>query len=201
MEITMRRRSIASVFVCSMVAFGCGPAPADAPKAQVSGSGDSTTVTMPTGLSITVPKDWKPQPASGMRQAQWTLAKAEGDPEDASLVVYHFGGQGGSVDANVERWYGQFERPDGKSVKDSAKVEKKDVSGLKLTIVDVSGTYVAPPMPGQGEKSNKPGQRMLAAVVEGEGGPWYLKLLGPEKSVLKHEKEFQAALGTLALKK
>src|SRR5262249_52957498 len=123
----MLRRSIASLLACPLiaVAFGCAPSSSDAPKALV--SGDSTTTTLPTGLSITVPKDWKSQPASGMRQADWKIEKAEGDVDDAELVVYHFGsGQGGSVDANIERWYGQFERPDGKSVKDSAKVDKKE---------------------------------------------------------------------------
>lgn len=69
--------------------------------------------------------DWVAEkPSSNMRLAQYKLPKAEGDTEDASLVLYFFGSnQGGSVQANLERWISQIEQPDGSSSKDKAKSE------------------------------------------------------------------------------
>ena len=67
-----------------------------------------------------------------MRVAQYRLPKAEGDTEDASLVLYYFGqGQGGSTAANIERWVGQMKQADGGSSKDKAKEENFEVNGLK----------------------------------------------------------------------
>src|SRR5262245_10812734 len=57
-----------------------------------------------------VPESWKVRPTtSGMRVAEWTIPGPDGDAE---LVVYHFGAGGaGSVEANLDRWVGQFEEP------------------------------------------------------------------------------------------
>ena len=43
-------------------------------------------------------------PNKPMRKAQYTLPRAEGDGEDATLIVHYFGGQGGSREVNLERW-------------------------------------------------------------------------------------------------
>ena len=57
-------------------------------------------------LKFKVPPGWvEEERTSSMRLAQYKLPKAEGDTEDASLVLYYFGqGQGGSVTANIDRW-------------------------------------------------------------------------------------------------
>ena len=48
-------------------------------------------------------------PSSSMRVGQYKLPKSEGDKEDASLVLYYFGAtQGGSPQANIDRWIGQI---------------------------------------------------------------------------------------------
>src|SRR5689334_20553523 len=100
------------------------------------------------GLSFSTPPGWhSTPPASSMRIAQFTLPRAEGDAADAELVVYFFGGSGGSVDANIERWTGQMQQPDGKPVA-SVKRDTVHANGLTITLIDVSGTYVAETMPG-----------------------------------------------------
>src|SRR5256885_11676682 len=91
------------------------------------------------------------QPTSSMRVGQYLLPKAAGDPEDASLVVYFFGGGGGSVQANLDRWISQMAQPDGSASKDKAKVTSSTINGLKVTLLDVSGTYQAETAPGAGE--------------------------------------------------
>ncbi len=44
---------------------------------------------------------------------------------------------GGGVEANVDRWIGQFEG----ATKNDAKIEKKEVAGTKIHVVDISGTF------------------------------------------------------------
>ena len=96
-------------------------------------------------LHYKAPDGWvKEQTSSSMRVAQYKLPKAEGDPEDALLVVYYFGAtQGGAVQANIDRWISQMQQPDGGAAKDKAKTETSTVNGLKVTSVDVAGTYTA----------------------------------------------------------
>src|SRR5215204_6498781 len=101
-------------------------------------------VSQKSELKFTVPAGWIEEPrSSSMRVAQYKLPKIAADTEDASLVLYYFGqGQGGTAAANVERWVDQMKQADGSAVKD-AKEERFETNGLKVTTVDVSGTYVA----------------------------------------------------------
>lgn len=144
-----------------------------------------------TELKFKVPAGWvEEERTSSMRVAQYKLPKAPGDTEDASLVLYYFGqGQGGSAAANVERWIGQMKQADGSAAKD-AKQESFETNGLKVTMVDVSGTYVAETAPGSGTFHNKPAYRLRAAVVETPKGSYYVKLVGPEKTVTQWNDSF-----------
>jgi hypothetical protein len=143
-------------------------------------------------LQYKAPDGWvKEPPSSAMRVAQYKLPKTEGDPEDASLVVYYFGAtQGGAVRANIDRWVSQMRQPDGSASKDKAKTETSTVNGLKATSVDVSGTYTAEMAPGSGSMHNDANYRMRAAVVETPKGNYFLKLVGPAKTVGHWEQSF-----------
>lgn len=138
--------------------------------------------------------DWRVStPTSTMRKAQFILPRATGDAEDAELVVYYFGAnQGGSVEANLKRWYTQFTQPDSSASADKATVSRETVEGMDLTMVDLSGTYVAPVMPGVAESYDKPNFRMLAAVLETSEGPYFFKLVGPEQTIAQHAQSFNA---------
>ena len=54
---------------------------------------------------------------------------------------------------------------------------------MKVTVLDVSGKYVAEMTPGSQTRYSKPGFRLKAAVVETAGGPYFVKLTGPAKTV------------------
>lgn len=152
-------------------------------------------------LKYDAPAGWvsKP-PTSSMRVAEFTLPHISGDAEDATVTVYFFGGQGGTVQANMDRWIGQMAQPGGKPSKDVAVTSTlKTKSGLAVTMVDVSGTYVAEVTPGSAEKFNKPGFRQRAAVVETPSGPYYVKLTGPAKTVAKWDESFLAFLKSIRL--
>jgi hypothetical protein len=149
-------------------------------------------------LTYSTPDGWRVQPpASSMRVAEFSLPRADGDAEDAQLVVYYFGGQGGSVEANLERWIGQIEQPDGKPSASVAKKETRRVNGLALTLVDVSGTYVAETAPGATTRQNKPGFRLRAGVVETANGPYFIKLTGPSRTIGKWDRAFEQFVASL----
>lgn len=143
-------------------------------------------------LRFKMPEGWvTEQPTSKMRAAQYKLPRAEGDGEDASLVLYYFGqGQGGTIADNVNRWIDQMQQPDGRPSKDKAKTETLTINGLKVTMVDVSGTYVAQMSPGSDARYNNPHYRLRAAIVETPKGNYFAKLVGPEKTVARWDQSF-----------
>ena len=155
-----------------------------------------------SSLKFTVPAGWiEEERTSSMRVAQYRLPHAATDSEDASLVLYYFGqGQGGSASANVERWIGQMKQAEGASSKEAAKQEQLEVNGLKVTTVDVSGTYVAETAPGSGTFHNKPGYRLRAAVVETPNGSYFVKLVGPEKTVAQWNESFLSYIKSFEFK-
>jgi hypothetical protein len=159
-------------------------------------------VTQQNSLKFTVPAGWvEEERTSSMRVAQYRLPKATGDAEDASLVLYYFGqNQGGSTAANIERWVGQIQQADGSASKTRSKEENLEAHGLKVTTVDVSGTYVAETAPGSGTFHNKPGYRLRAAVVETPKGSYFVKLVGPEKTVAQWNESFLSYLRSFEFK-
>lgn len=142
-------------------------------------------------LVWTAPEGWiEEKPASGMRLTQYRLERAEGDAEDAVCYVSHFAGGGGSVEANIHRWYEQFAQPDGRPSEAVARVNKAQHHGLEQTTVDVSGTFQQSTTPMGPTGEEKPGYRMLGAVVETPADLWFVKLIGPERTVARWEKSF-----------
>ena len=91
----------------------------------------SMTVLAASGLTFQAPDGWKAlPPSSSMRVADFSLPRAAGDAEDAELVVYYFGGEGGGVDANIARWESQMVPPPGKTPVPTVR-ETRTVNGLQ----------------------------------------------------------------------
>ena len=133
-------------------------------------------------LDFALPAGWKPEPASGMRLAQASIPDTNGLGQ---LAVFYFGpGGGGGVDANIQRWIGQLEPEQGtQPSRQTFETEK----GYRVTWVDVTGTLLPSTM-GTSPTSEQPNSRLLGAVVEGPGGPWFFKATGP-KDALGAERE------------
>lgn len=107
---------------------------------------------------------------SPMRKAQMAVGDASGAVGD--VVFFHFGpGQGGSVEDNVKRWLGQFEKAD------SSASRSEEVNGRKITFVEASGTYMSG-MPGT-PATPMEGFAMRAAILESAGGDVYVRFTGP----------------------
>jgi len=124
---------------------------------------------------------------------------SEGDAPAGRMTVM---GAGGTVQANVDRWAGQFTQPDGGDTKDKVSTKKLEIAGCQVTIVDVAGTYKD--MPGGpfagGQTIQRPGYRMLAAIVESQGGNYFLKFYGPAATVAAHADGFMKMLEGMVAK-
>ncbi len=146
------------------------------------------------GVTWKIPARWTVGGEKPMRVATYLVAPRDGNGESAECAVSYFGaGQGGMVDANVDRWVGQFQDPvpPGKS--------EREVNGLKVTTVQISGTYLG--MGGMmmgGAAAPKENYRLLGAIVEAPEGLIFFKLTGPAQTVADAEKEFGAMVASLA---
>ena len=148
------------------------------------------------------PAEWLQENVSSpMRLAQFTLPRAEGDAEDAELVVFYFGGSGGAVEANLQRWTNQMVQPDGSQSTDVATTTSftvnEEAEGFPVTLLDIPGTYAAAVRAGSGMRYNKPNFRLRAAVIETPQGPYFFKLTGPNRTVLAWNEQFSEFLASV----
>jgi hypothetical protein len=176
------------------------PAPQQTPVLPTAPGSSTIPASSPTqagGVSWTVPAGWEPGPEHQMRIATYRIHAIAGDPEDAECAVYFFGtGQGGTVEANLDRWKSQFTGPNRQSPV-PAEIEKRVIGGLKVSTLAVSGTYGgAGGMMGQAP-STKPNYRMRAAIIEAPEGLVFFKLTGPLNTVAAAENDFNALLGSV----
>ena len=142
-------------------------------------------------LTLDVPETWKQeQPKSRLRLAQFVIPKSKDDEEDGELALFSFGG-GANVQANVDRWIGQF-HSDGREVK----VSKGKTDDSQYYFVEISGTYnkpIGPPI--QRRTEPMPGARMLGVILGRETGIYYFKMTGPDKTIAKERKTLRASFG------
>ncbi len=145
------------------------------------------------GIHWTMPSGWKVEAQRPMRLATYTVAPG------GECGVYYFGaGQGGSVEANMDRWVGQFLQADGKPSKSAGTVEKRMVHGLPVTTVDVSGAYTGMGGPMSQGGPAMPGYRLLGAIVEGSQGSIFFKFVGPAKTIGANQPAFEKMIESLA---
>jgi hypothetical protein len=204
----MQTISKVGLLALALTLFGGCPQPPNLNSSQPSSTAGQQNSSTPRQASASgdvrfqAPAAWTAEQAtSSMRVAQYRLPRAEGDTEDASLIVYYFGqGQGGSAQANLDRWIGQMQQPGGGSSKDKARTEKMTVNGLEVMLLDVSGTYTAEMTPGSGNQQNKPDSRMRAAVIETPKGAYFVKLVGPEKTVARWDADFLSFIKSFEFK-
>ncbi len=147
---------------------------ADSPKAFAVG-----------GLNFNSPAGWTwVTTASPMRKAQFNVAGTDGAAE---VVFFHFGkGQGGSVQANIDRWLGQFAEPKDQL---NTRTEKKSVAGREITYVFAEGTYLSGPPFGQ--KTPVKDQALVGAIITNEDGDVFVKMTGPKTTTGQAEAAFR----------
>ncbi len=123
------------------------------------------------------PADWQwIDTTSSMRKAQLKITDTE-HKESADVMFFHFGaGGGGGIQANIDRWLGQFQEP---KEKIHSKVEEVAVGQRKVTYVQAEGTYLSG-LPG-GPKTPQPNTGLLGAILQSDQGNVFIRLTGPVK--------------------
>ena len=133
-------------------------------------------------FSFDRPQGWQwIVPSSPMRKAQLAV----GGPDAAAEVTFfHFGaGQGGGVQANVDRWFGQF--------RDATTGQERETLGATpLTVVRARGTFQSG-MPG-GPTTPMSSYALLGAILESPQGDVFVKMTGPAATVDGAEEAFLA---------
>ena len=150
------------------------------------------------GITFDVPAGWKSsRPSSTMRRAQLSIPPVAGDKDSCEVVLFAFPGGAGSVDANIERWAGQFRGANDAPPKPVSKVEKGQ--NTEVTRVEISGRYVAPLMPGSRETVDKPNYKLVGAIVVTPEISYFLKVVGPEATMKAAAKDFDALIASMKL--
>ena len=147
------------------------------------------------GLKWTPPSSWRAEPAQSMRAATYTAAPVPGDTARAECAIYFFGqGQGGTIEANIDRWKGQFTLTSGAPA--PARVTTRTSRGLTFTLLDTAGNYSGLGGPMGGGRA-VPGYRLLGAIVEGPGGTIFIKFTGPERTIGTNQLQFEQLLASV----
>ena len=206
------RRALVGVVAAALVFVSTGGSAAaqsaDAPTPNVSRDGRAhpapwapaarrgqpqadTTLVSFFEIESRVPATWtNVEPSSSMRLLQMSAPGTDADAA-AALVVYFFGqGQGGGLEANVERWSGQFSSPDGGPVEPV--IESFDVGDIAVTLVELTGTYRRDAGGSRGQPVAD--QTLLAAIVDTGRGTLFVQLHGPAPAVAAQHAAFDAFL-------
>ena len=133
------------------------------------------------GITFTPASEWQDFGSSGMRAASYSYGPLEPDKDSATMAVFHFGkGQGGTIEANMDRWIKQFSLPDGRDPATAAIRYDRQVAGYAAHVVTMFGIYNESVRPMSKEKVAREKYRMVAIIVEAPGGNVFFKLTGPD---------------------
>jgi hypothetical protein len=171
--------------------------PSAAPIAQPSAApaaAEAADAPSAGGLTWKAPPPFERRtPKSSMRVAEYGL---EGDAS-AELSVFYFGAdQGGTVEANMSRWIGQFTQPDGSETK--SKRSERTVKGIDVAVVEANGTFSGGMgMPGAPQQAAVPDAMLLGAIAKGPQGSVFFKLTGPRAAVEHAKAGFDGLLESL----
>lgn len=186
-------KTLASLSLLSIVMVCCVGGAAAAEEATKLELADGKVI-------FKAPAQWKKEkPRSSIVTYEFSApADAKDGEAKARITVMP---SGGSIEANIERWYGQFEQPGGKSTKDVAKVEKFEAGGQTVHLVDITGNFKdtmgGGPFSG-GKTVLRENYRMLGAIiVTKEAGNYYVKITGEKDVVEKLKDDFKKALKEL----
>lgn len=193
------------VLLCSLTVgslSGCGEKPSGTPSPPVptapaaattsttSATNDAGTVLAEAkervfeGITVTVPAGWEERtPASEFIQAEYRLT-GPGGPARLTMSS-----AGGGMDANIDRWRGQFTR----GADDPAPQEETiTIGGEPARLIELHGTF----RDGFGGGAPQPKSTMLGAVIPTGPANFFVKLTGPRETVAEHREAFRTLVTT-----
>jgi hypothetical protein len=159
------------------------PIPSTVSPHGVHGGGSALVAEEAPAIAWTVPSGWQMSPnPNAMRIATY-------HPSPSTEVSVSRAG--GTTEANIQRWIGQFD--------DAGKDTRAEmtVHGIKVDVVEVSGTYVGGGMAAGPAAERHTGWSLLGAVVETSGSHYFVKMLGPTEEVRAARASFDTLLGSI----
>jgi hypothetical protein len=168
------------------------------PLGLVLGADGPTQTIDAGGLTFEAPAAWKSgRPTSSMRRAELKVSPVEGDQDPAELVVFAFPGGAGTVEANVKRWQSQFKDADG----NPPRIESKSVPGKNVTVtrVETAGHYFPSQFPGRPKEPDRPHYRLLGAIVQTSETGYFLKMVGPDKTMQAARADFDQMIASMSV--
>ncbi|QDV23788.1 hypothetical protein [Aureliella helgolandensis] len=165
---------------------------------------EPVTIALADGkLTLTAPAEWKKeQPKSRIVQYEFSAPAKEdkGKEDEEAQARITIMGAGGSIDANIERWKGQFQD----APKDKTKVEKFEVGKNTVHWVDIQGSFKdtmgAPPFAGVPPTIRKDYRMLGAIIVTENSGQYFIKMTGPNAVCEKLVEGFKKMLKELEAK-
>ena len=141
-------------------------------------------------------KPWVRQAVtSSMRAGQLTFKQSDENLKNVDVVFFYFGpGGAGGIQANIDRWKGQFV---GEA---ETNTEKKTVNDREIVYFTGNGTFEdSMGGPFSGNRVKRENYSVLAAILPSDNGPVFLKMTGPADSVAAAKADF-TTLAESALK-
>lgn len=134
------------------------------------------------GIQFQIPAGWEQVALSPAQQGM--ISASFKIPQAGDGVKLTLSSVGGGIDANLQRWKGQFQLPPGESPQqETLRVDDADAIWL-----DLRGTFDSGPAIDSGVASN---MRMIGVAIPRSSRDFYLKLTGPREQLLKVEDEFR----------
>ena len=206
-----KRLAPVAVAVVVVAAGACGKKPPDLERPSAA-KPEATTSAVAPGPGPTAPLSSRAMMGAENAEAPavtWTAPtgwQAVRNPNRMRLASYRIPGPsgsepldvsvsraGGTPDANIQRWMGQFDGPH-----ESQTV--KHVHGLDVTMVEVSGTYRSSGMLPGAPVTPRPDWTLLAAIVPAGGTAYFFRLIGPSADVQSARPSFDALIDSLTPK-
>lgn len=152
-------------------------------------------------IALQSPDDWKKvEPRFPQMTAYEFNYPADAKPGEAPVRVTVMQ-SGGGLQGNLDRWYSQFTQPDGKATKDVTKTESFDVSGQKVHLIKITGTYSGGMQPGGKPPQKKENHMLQSGVIETkDSGTFFITMTGPIADVEKLSDGFLKMLKGLEAK-
>ncbi len=182
----MSRNLFACLLACSLLTVTVN---AQAPTAE--GDAKPQTIKIFDKLTLTIPADWQTSKArSRIIEHEFATTTEEGDKSAPARITMM--AAGGDIDANIERWKGQF------TGGEEAKVEKMTVAGETVHLVELNGSFKETmgggPFSG-GKTVTRENHGMLGAIIElQDNRKYFIKVTGPAETIAAQRESFKTML-------
>lgn len=150
-------------------------------------------------LKAAAPASWKAEkPANRLRSYQFKLSGATA--ADPAGELYVMPNSNPDHTKYFPRWKSDFVVPEGKSIDDMSRTSQFEIAGgTTVHILDIQGTwrYKERPFDPRSKVEERPGSRVVWAVVAGPDEATHLRMSGPAPVINKHYDSFISWLKSL----